>query len=102
MTTVEPGTPSAAERILAWATVAIIVVALGSFFATLIVGLNSREALASGLWQFVFDISYIALPIGFVLLITLIVLSQRRRRREIRNAKGRSTARRAQPSRGKK
>lgn len=98
MSTVEPGTPSVVERVLAWATVAIIVVALGSFFATLIVGLNDREALASGLWQFVFDISYIALPIGFVLLVALLVLSQRRRRREARNARAAQGSRGAAPA----
>lgn len=108
MSTEQPGTPSPLERILAWATVTIIVVALGSFFATLIVGLNDRQTLATGLWQFVYDVSLIALPIGFALLITLIVLSSRRRSREARAALEAQTSRqvrssgRASGGRGKK
>lgn len=99
MSTEHAGTPSPLERILAWATVAIIVVALGSFFATLIVGLNDRETLATGLWQLVYNISLIALPIGFVLLIALLVLSSRRRSREARAALETQGLRQAQASR---
>ncbi|MBK0417741.1 hypothetical protein JD276_01645 [Leucobacter sp. CSA1] len=75
-------TPSALERILAYATLTIIAAAVVSFFTTLIVGLNDREALAGGIWQFVFGISYIGLPIGLVLLILLLAISMRRRKKE--------------------
>ena len=103
MSTEHSGTPSLLERILAWATVSIIVVALGSFFATLIVGLNDRHAVAQGLWQFVYDVSLIALPIGFALLIVLLILSSRRRSREARAALEARGTRQARPgNRGKK
>lgn len=79
-----PSTPSLLERILAYASLAIIATALLSFFVTLIVGMNDREAMAEGLWPFVYGISLIGLPVGFVLLILLLILSQRRRRADFR------------------
>lgn len=83
----ESSTPSILERILAYATVTIIGAALLSFFATLIIGLIDREALASGLWPAVYGLSLFGLPLGFALLIALLVVSQRRRRAEFkRNA----------------
>lgn len=80
----EPQPPSLLERVLAYASLSIIAVALVSFFATLIVGLGDRYAMAEGLWPIVYTISLVALPIGFVLLIVLLVLSQRRRRAEFK------------------
>lgn len=85
----EPSTPSILERILAYASLSIIALALLSFFATLIVGLNNRFALAEGLWPVVYGISMIGLPVGFVLLIALLILTQRRRRLETRRISGR-------------
>ncbi|MGO2140867.1 MAG: hypothetical protein ACTH30_10690 [Leucobacter sp.] len=84
MSTEETSNPSLFERILAWATVSIIVVALGSFLATLIVGMSNRQAVAEGFWPVVYGISLFALPAGFVLLIILLVLAQRRRSRDAR------------------
>jgi hypothetical protein len=80
----ETNTPSRLERLLAYASLTIIAVALLSFFVTLIVGMNNREVLAAGLWPFVYGISIFGLPTGFVLLFTLLILSQVRRRREFR------------------
>ncbi|MFT4232324.1 MAG: hypothetical protein QM606_06070 [Leucobacter sp.] len=82
----EASPPTLLERILAYASLTIIAVALLSFFVTLIVGLNDRLAIAEGLWPFVYGFSLIGLPIGFVLLILLLVLSQRRRRAEFRRS----------------
>lgn len=82
MSTEDHSTPSLLERILAYLTVALIVVALGSFFATLIVGLNDREAATQGFAQVAYAISLFALPAGFVLLVIMLVLAQNRRKRE--------------------
>ncbi|MFF8817135.1 MULTISPECIES: hypothetical protein [Leucobacter] len=84
MSTEETSTPSLFERILAYATVSIIVVALGSFFATLIVGMSNRQAVAEGFWPVVYGISLFALPIGFALLVVLLIVAQRRRSRDAR------------------
>ncbi|MFC5339045.1 hypothetical protein [Leucobacter denitrificans] len=87
MSTEDHSTPSRFERVLAYVTITIIVAALGSYFATLIVGMNDREAVAEGLWAWVFGISLYALPVGFVLLILLLILAQRRRSRDARQGK---------------
>ncbi|GAA1316566.1 hypothetical protein ACFSWE_15055 [Leucobacter albus] len=87
MSTEDTSNPSLFERILAFATVSIIVVALGSFFATLIVGMNDRQAVAEGFWPVVYGISLFALPVGFVLLIVLLVVAQRRRSRAVSRGK---------------
>lgn len=84
MSSEQPSSPSLVEKILAYATITIIAVALLSFFATLIVGLNDRETMAAGLWPVVYGISLIGLPIGFLLLVVLLVVSQVRRRSETR------------------
>lgn len=84
MSTEDTSNPSLFERILAYATISIIVVALGSFFATLIVGMADRHAVAQGLWPVVYGISLFALPVGFVCLILLLVVAQRRRSRAVR------------------
>ncbi|SJN08273.1 hypothetical protein FM113_01800 [Leucobacter sp. 7(1)] len=85
---IEPSTPSLLERILAISSLSIIAVALLSFFATLIVGLNDRQAMAEGLWPIVYGVSLIGLPVGFVLLVLLLILTQARRRREFRRNSG--------------
>lgn len=90
MSTSESGTPTLFERILAFASIGIIAIALLSFFATLIVGLNDREAMAEGLWPAVYGISFYALPVGFVLLVVLLIVTQARRKRE--NAREAATA----------
>lgn len=72
------------ERVLAYASFSIIVVAVFSFIVTLVVGLIDRTALAAGMWPFVVGVSYVGLPIGFVLLIVLLFMSYRRRGREQR------------------
>lgn len=74
---------SVLEKILAYTSVSIIVIAVGAYLTTLIVAMAAgREVLADGLWQIVTFISYIGLPIGFVLLITLLIMNFSRRGRE--------------------
>ncbi|NLA64351.1 MAG: hypothetical protein GX862_00120 [Leucobacter sp.] len=74
---------SALERVLAYATVAIIVIAVVAYLTTLIVAMVAgREILADGLWTIVTYISYWGLPIGFVLLMVLLGINFRRRGRE--------------------
>ena len=87
MSAEDHSTPSLLERILAYITVTLIIVALGSFFATLIVGLNDREAATEGFAQVAYAISMYALPVGFVFLILLLVLAQIRRKRDAKSGK---------------
>lgn len=93
MSTSETGTPSLLERILAFASLSIIAAALLSFFVTLIIGLNDRQAMAEGWLPVVYGISIYALPFGFVLLVALLIVTQRRRKRELAaEAQGRNSA----------
>jgi len=68
------------ERVLAYVAIAVMAVAVISYLTTLIVGMVAgREALAGSLWPIVVGISYVGLPIGFVLLVILLVISYRKR-----------------------
>ncbi|MBL5974757.1 MAG: hypothetical protein D3X82_13605 [Candidatus Leucobacter sulfamidivorax] len=68
------------ERVLAYIAIALMAVAVISYLTTLIVGLVAgREALAGSLWPIVVGISYVGLPIGFVLLVILLIISYRKR-----------------------
>jgi ABC-type multidrug transport system permease subunit len=74
---------STLERVLAYASVAIIAIAVLSYLTTLIVAMVAgREILAEGLWQLVTAISYVGLPIGFLALIALLGMNFARRGRE--------------------
>lgn len=73
------------ERVLAYSSVAIMVIAVLSYLTTLIVAMAAgREVLAQGLWQFVVFVSYVGLPVGFVLLMVLLGINFSRRGREKR------------------
>lgn len=76
------------ERILAYMVAGIIVLSLASFVAVIIAtaaGLDPRE-FSSGIWPVVTMLPLIGLPIGFVLIITLLVVSAVRRGRAARDA----------------
>lgn len=80
----ESSSPSRLERILAYAAVTIIALAVLAFFVTLIIGLTDtgRETLASGGWPLVLWTSYVGLPIGFVLIVILLIVNNRRRAKD--------------------
>lgn len=74
---------SVLEKILAYTSVATIVIAVAAYLTTLIVAMVAdRRVLAEGPWQVVTFISYVGLPIGFLLLIALLVINFSRRGRE--------------------
>lgn len=78
----DPNTPSRLERVLALTTLAIIGVAVICFFVTLIVGMNDRFLLAEGVWPVLVALTYVGLPVAFVLLVVLLIISMRRRGKE--------------------
>lgn len=84
----DTATTSRLERVLAYLALTFIALALLSFFSTLIAGIAgvSREALAAGFWPVVTWVSYVGVPIGFGLIITLILVSRNRRMRELRHS----------------
>lgn len=76
------------ERVLAYMVAAIIVLSLASFVA-LIIGTAAgvqREEFATGVWPVVTVLPLIGLPIGFVLIIVLLIVSAVRRGRAAKDA----------------
>jgi len=72
----QPQQHSLVERILAFTAIAIIVVAVISFLTTLVIALVAgRDAPSEGLLQVVTFISIYGLPIGFLLLIVLLIIN---------------------------
>ena len=68
------------ERLLAYSSLTIIAVAVAAYLTTLVVAMVAgRDALAASMWPVVVWISYVGLPIGFVLLMILLVLNFSRR-----------------------
>lgn len=76
------------ERVLAYMVAAIIVMSLASFVALIIgtaVGVE-REEFSTGIWPAVTVLPLIGLPIGFVLIIVLLIVSAVRRGRAAKDA----------------
>jgi len=74
--------PSAAERLLAAMIVGVIALSILAFFAIIVgtwQGMDSA-AFSAGLWPAITMTPLFGLPIGFVLIISLLVISTRRRR----------------------
>lgn len=70
------------ERLLAYAAVGIMVVAVIAYLITLIVGMAAgSSALEGSLWPIVTWIAFYGLPAGFVLLVVLLVINFSRRGR---------------------
>jgi len=76
------------ERIMAYMIVAIIGLSIVAFFAVIIATFAGMQGpdFAVGIWPAVAYMPLIGLPIGLLLIITLIVLSARRRGKEAANA----------------
>lgn len=72
------------ERVLAFAILVTIVAAVISFVAVLVASANGveRDDFTQGIWPFVTWVSYVGLPVGLVLILSLLVMNMRRRARE--------------------
>jgi FtsH-binding integral membrane protein len=77
------------ERVLAYMVAGIIIVSLASFVATLVATATGLERgdFAVGAWPLVTVLPLVGLPLGFVLIITLLVVSAVRRGRATRDAR---------------
>ena len=76
------------ERVLAYMVASLIVLSLAAFIALIVgtaVGLE-RDDFAQGIWPTITILPLIGLPIGFVLIIVLLVVSAVRRGRAARDA----------------
>jgi TRAP-type C4-dicarboxylate transport system permease small subunit len=74
--------PSASERVLAAMIVGVVSLSVLAFFAIIMGTWQGMEsaAFSSGIWPAVTMTPLFGLPVGFVLIIVLLVLSTRRRR----------------------
>jgi FtsH-binding integral membrane protein len=77
------------ERVLAYMVAGIIIVSLASFVATLVATATGLERgdFAVGAWPLVTVLPLVGLPLGFILIITLLVVSAVRRGRATRDAR---------------
>ena len=82
-----PPTGSRLERTLAYIIAVIVGLSLIAFVAVLVAtatGVGRNDEFSQGLWPLVFLLPLFGLPIGFLLLIALLIINGVRRRRESR------------------
>jgi hypothetical protein len=82
VTSAESIEPSTTERILAAMIVGVVAFSVLAFFAIIVgtwQGMES-DAFSQGLWPAITMTPLFGLPLGFVLIITLLIISTRRRR----------------------
>jgi hypothetical protein len=75
------------ERVLAYAIAALVVLSLASFIADIAgtaSGAAENDGFGRGLWPVVLIFPLVALPLGFALVITLLLMNVVRRGREAR------------------
>ena len=90
MTQQTPPAASRLQRILSYIVAALVVVSLACIAAILIgtaLGGFAAQGSGEGLWPTVFLLPYLALPIAFVLIIVLLIVSARKRSQEAKAAK---------------
>ncbi|SMH32020.1 hypothetical protein SAMN06295885_0677 [Rathayibacter oskolensis] len=76
----EPAGIGRAERTLAYMFIAIIVVVVIAFLAILIAPMLGVREYGGALWQFVFALPLVGLPIAFLMMIGMLIVGVRRRR----------------------
>ncbi|MDN4615976.1 hypothetical protein P5G50_16115 [Leifsonia sp. F6_8S_P_1B] len=94
MTQQTPSPTSRLQRVLSYIAAALVIVSLVCIAAILIgtaVNGFAQQSSGQGLWPAVFTFPLIALPIAFVLIIVLIIVSGRQRSRAAKEAAGRTT-----------
>jgi hypothetical protein len=81
-----PVSANRTERILAYMVASAIGLSLIAFFAVVIGTATGVRDFTGGVWPTVIVLPMIGLPIGFVLIIVVLVLSFMRRSREAKDA----------------
>ena len=82
-----PVTDHRAERVLAYMVAATIGLSILAFLAVMIgtlAGVGADDGFSEGIWPAILILPLIGLPIGFVLLIVLLIVNGVRRSRESR------------------
>lgn len=87
MSTERPSTEHRVESVLAYMVAATVGLSVVCIFAVLIataVGAGADDGFSHGIWPVVFFVPVVGLPLGFLLLIALLILNAVRRSREAR------------------
>jgi hypothetical protein len=82
-----PVTDHRAERVLAYMVAATIGISILAFLAVMIgtlTGVGANAGFSQGVWPVILVLPLIGLPLGFILLIALLILNGVRRARESR------------------
>ncbi|GGI48006.1 Zn-dependent protease with chaperone function [Agromyces flavus] len=87
MSSQPPVTDHRTERVLAYMVAATVGLSILSFLAVMIAtfaGVGANDGFSQGIWPVILVLPLIGLPIGFVLLIVLLIVNGVRRTRESR------------------
>ncbi|WP_353807201.1 hypothetical protein [Agromyces sp. SYSU T00194] len=87
MTTSTPPSDHRAERVLAYMVAGTVGFSILAFFAVMIAtlaGVGDDDGFSQGIWPFIIVLPLIGLPIGFLLLVALLIVNGVRRARESR------------------
>lgn len=91
MSSQDPVTDHRVERVLAYMVAATVGLSVIAFFAVMIgtfAGVGADDGFSQGVWPLVLVLPMIGLPIGFLLLIALLIVNGVRRSRESRQGTG--------------
>lgn len=80
-----PASINRTERVLAYTIASIVGLSILSFLAVILGTALGVRDFSAGLWPTVLIFPLFGLPVGFVLIIVLLVVGARRRARESRN-----------------
>ncbi len=83
-----PITQHRAERILAYMFVGIVGLSILAFIAVMVAtfaGVGANDGFSQGIWPIVLTLPLFGLPIGFLLLVALLIVNGVRRARETRS-----------------
>lgn len=83
-----PVTDHRLERVLAYMVAASVALSIAAFLAVIVGTASGVRDFDEGVWPSIIMLPLIGLPLGFVLLIALLVLSAIRRGRETKDARG--------------
>ena len=86
----QPETSQRLERVFAYMVAGVIGASILAFIVVLIgtvAGVGANDGFSQGIWPFVFTFPMIGLPLGFLLIIALMIISSRRRSRAARTGK---------------
>ena len=84
-------TDNRAERVLAYMFAGVVGVSILAFLAVIIgtaAGAGADDGFSQGVWPFVIMLPWFGLPLGFLLLIALLIVNTVRRSREAKARRG--------------